>query len=69
MNMREAIVATLEDSGPATFVEVMGAACEGADDFNVNLLPGVLWQLGKEGKVKVDRGVYSGVKGEENEKL
>lgn len=59
MNMRRAIITTLQDSGPATFIDLIGACCAGADDFNVNMLPGVLYQLIRECKVVVDGGLYS----------
>ena len=58
MNMRRAIIATLQDSGPATFIDLMGACCHGADDFNVNLLPGVLYQLVHDCTIGVDGGLY-----------
>lgn len=58
MNMRAAIIATLTDSGPATFVQLIGVTCEHCDDFNVNILPGVLYQLVKECRVSVDGGLY-----------
>lgn len=62
MNMRKAILDTLSDSGGATFIGLIGVTCEHADDFNVNLLPGVLHQLVLEGRVVVDCGVYSAKK-------
>jgi hypothetical protein len=62
MNMRSATLHTLADSGAASFIDLIGATCEGADDFNVNLLPGILHQLIKEGRVIVDCGLYSAKK-------
>lgn len=62
MDMRRAIIATLADSGGATFICLIGVTCEHADDFNVNLLPSVLYQLILEGRVVVDCGVYSAKK-------
>lgn len=59
MNMQSAVLHTLTDSGPAEFTDLIGATCAGADDFNVNLLPGVLYHLINENKVKVNCGVYS----------
>lgn len=60
--MRKAILATLADSGAATFVELIGVTCAGAEDFSIVLLPSVLYQLILEGRVVVDCGLYSAKK-------
>lgn len=60
MSTREAILAALAVK-EASFVGLIKATC-GDPEWNVNLLPGVLYQLIKEGRVTVDCGVYSVVK-------
>lgn len=60
VNMQSAVIHTLADSGAASFIDLIGATCEGCDDgeFKINLLPGVLHQLIKERRVAVDCGLY-----------
>jgi len=59
MNMQQAIIATLTDSGPGTFVDLIGATVIGAEDFNINILPSVLYLLVRDCVVVVDGGLYS----------
>lgn len=58
MNMKKAILLTLEDSGPASFVDILGAAYLVSEDFSAEVLPGVLQQLVRTNIVRVQAGVY-----------